>query len=59
MKKLGGSIAGLRKQDERSVFEENGIPAKSAPIICYESVMGEYVSGYTKQGAEVLLIMTQ
>ncbi len=31
---------------------------KIAPVICYESVFGEYVTGYVKNGAEALFIIT-
>jgi apolipoprotein N-acyltransferase len=53
---LGGTIAGLGTQKERSIFE--GEKGKIAPIICYESVFGSYVTDYLKKGAEALVIMT-
>jgi hypothetical protein len=31
---------------------------KSAPIICYESIYGEYVSTYVKRGANIITIIT-
>jgi apolipoprotein N-acyltransferase len=31
---------------------------KAAPIICYESVFGKFVTGYVRKGAEVLFIIT-
>lgn len=56
VKSLGGTIAGLGTQKVRSVFgDESG---KVAPIICYESVFGDYVTDYIKKGAEALIIMT-
>lgn len=55
--KLDGSIAGLGVQPSRSVFTDaNGIGY--APVICYESVFGEYHTGYIRAGAQVGLIMT-
>ncbi len=55
--KLGGSLAGLGKQKERSVFTaQDG--TKLAPIICYESVYGAYTTGYVRNGANALVIMT-
>lgn len=55
--KLGGSVAGLGKQAERSAFTStNG--TRIAPVICYESVYGEYTTGYVRNGAEALFIMT-
>ncbi len=54
--KLGGS-RGLGKQKERSVFKSkkgSGV----APVICYESIFGEYTTGYIKNGAEAIFIVT-
>lgn len=54
---LGGTTGSLGMQEDRTVFnsaEEN----KVAPIICYESVYGEYVSEYVKNGANFLAIIT-
>lgn len=54
---LGGTVAMKTTQEERSAFSlTNGV--KIAPIICYESVYGEYVTQYVKNGADVLAIMT-
>ncbi len=44
-------------QEERSVFELTGGEA-AAPIICYESVYGDYVTGYVRNGAGFLSIIT-
>lgn len=53
---LGGTVSGFGIQRERSVFESNS--GKIAPIICYESVFGDYSTGYVKKGAEAFMIMT-
>ncbi|MGM0636039.1 MAG: apolipoprotein N-acyltransferase [Bacteroidota bacterium] len=54
---LGGTVAMKTTQEERSHFETNkGVTI--APIICYESVYGEYVGDYVKNGADVLGIIT-
>lgn len=53
---LGGSYEGLTEQAERSVFV-NG-PLKVGPIICYESIFGEYTGGYVKNGATAFFIVT-
>lgn len=54
---LGGAYGGgLATQEKRSVFESNY--ARIAPIICYESVYGPFVSDYVKKGAEILFVMT-
>ncbi|MEO7176131.1 MAG: apolipoprotein N-acyltransferase [Saprospiraceae bacterium] len=56
VKKLGGSIYGLQMQAERSVFASHG--HKVAPVICYESIYGGYVTSYVKAGAQAICIMT-
>lgn len=53
---LGGSLATLTTQKERAVFSHQN--TKMAPIICYESVYGNYVREYVKKGAEFLTIIT-
>ena len=54
---LGGTVAMKTTQDKRSVFElMDG--RKVAPIICYESVYGEYVTDYVDEGADFLAIIT-
>ncbi len=53
---LDGTIEGLGTQQERSVFRSaNG---DVAPVICYESVFGEYVTQYIRNGAKAIFIMT-
>jgi len=54
---LGGSTGGYGKQDEPSVFySQAGIGA--APVICYESIWGEYVGKYVLKGAQFIAIIT-
>jgi apolipoprotein N-acyltransferase len=53
---MGGTTGTLGKQKERSVFTSaNG---KIAPVICYESVYGNYVAEYVRNGAEYIFIIT-
>jgi apolipoprotein N-acyltransferase len=54
---LGGTVATKTTQKKRSVFQIKN-QAKVAPIICYESVYGEYVTDYVKNGAQFLAIIT-
>ncbi|HEY3387011.1 MAG TPA: apolipoprotein N-acyltransferase [Saprospiraceae bacterium] len=54
--KLGGSYEGHTKQAERSVF--TGGPLAVAPIICYESIYGDYTGGYVRKGATAFFIVT-
>lgn len=54
---LGGTTGSLGTQNERTVFVSNK-SVKIAPIICYESIYGEFVSSYVKNGAQALFIIT-
>jgi len=54
--KLGGSVSGFASQPERSVFKGDGTAV--APVICYESVFGEYCNGYIQAGPEAIFIVT-
>jgi len=54
---FGGSSGSYGKQDEPSVFySQSGIGA--APVICYESIWGEYVAEYVKKDAQFIAIIT-
>ncbi|OBX25330.1 apolipoprotein N-acyltransferase [Gelidibacter algens] len=55
---LGGTLAMKTTQDARSVFVTENPNLKVGPIICYESVYGEFVTGYVRNGATVLAIVT-
>ncbi|MCE9538354.1 MAG: apolipoprotein N-acyltransferase [Bacteroidetes bacterium] len=55
---LGGTTGSLGIQDERSVFVSLDGTIKAAPVVCYESVYGEYVSEYVKNGAQFIAIIT-
>jgi apolipoprotein N-acyltransferase len=55
--KFGGTTAGYAKQKERTVLnEKNGF--KIAPAICYESIYGEFMSKYVRNGANLICIIT-
>jgi len=53
---FGGTTGSLAGQEEPSVFSNGTTPV--APVICYESVYGEYVTEYVKKGAELIFILT-
>lgn len=54
--KLGGVMGRCIGQDEISVLHAGDVPVGS--VICYESVYGEYCTGYVKKGARALVIIT-
>ena len=55
---LGGTVSSRAIQQHRSVFEHKKIKLKTGPIICYESIYGEFVTGYVRKGAHFLAIIT-
>jgi apolipoprotein N-acyltransferase len=55
---LGGTRWGYGIQENRICFRHTSLSQKIAPIICYESVFGSYVTEYVKNGAEALFIIT-
>ena len=55
---LGGTVASLGTDKERLAFSNPYNKGKIAPIICYESIYGEFVTDYVKKGANFLAIVT-
>ena len=56
--KLGGANSSYGVQENRSVFVSSNNFVKVAPVICYESVYGEYLNNYILNGANVIFIIT-
>jgi apolipoprotein N-acyltransferase len=55
---LGGTVSSRGIQDYRGVFEHTETKLKTGPVICYESIYGEFVTGYIREGAQFLAIIT-
>ena len=57
---LGGSNSSLGNDTEQRTFafEVNGKPLRIGTAICYESVYGELVGNFVKNGANVLSVIT-
>ncbi len=55
--KLGG-IPGTRATQEKRTALFNSDSIGVAPVICYESVYGEYVTGYVQDGAQLIFVVT-
>ena len=54
---LGGTVGTLATDDMRKNFiTKNGV--KTATVICYESIYGEFVSAFVRNGAQVIFIIT-
>jgi apolipoprotein N-acyltransferase len=55
---LGGTAGGLGSQEERTVYPTATSALKVAPVICYESVYGDFVNQYARNGATLIGIIT-
>jgi apolipoprotein N-acyltransferase len=54
---LGGTTGSLGIEKQPMIFTDE-IGTKVAPIICYESVYGEFVSNYISKGAQAIFVIT-
>lgn len=54
---LGGTVGSLGTDRIRKVFHTTG-DHKASPVICYESVFGEFYSEYVRNGAKLMIIIT-
>lgn len=55
---FGGTSGTLGRDSERKVFIPWDNHFKAAPIICYESIYGDYITEYVRKGANILTIIT-
>jgi apolipoprotein N-acyltransferase len=55
---FGGTVASRVTQKKRDVFSHTNSKLKAAPIICWESIFGEFVTGYVNQGATFLAVIS-
>ncbi|MET4107839.1 apolipoprotein N-acyltransferase [Hymenobacter sp. UYP22] len=55
---LGGTAGGLGSQEERTVYQTATPALKVAPVICYESIYGDFVNQYAQNGATLIGIIT-
>lgn len=56
---LGGTVGSYGSQEERTVFRSATDSAlRVAPVICYESVYGDFVAEYIRNGATLIGIIT-
>lgn len=56
--KLGGTFGSLGIQEDREIFRSANDSIQIAPVICYESIYGEYLNGYIKNGANFIFVIT-
>ncbi|MBO0360387.1 apolipoprotein N-acyltransferase [Hymenobacter sp. BT186] len=55
---LGGVVGSYGSQEERTVFHTTDPSLRLGPSICYESVYGDFMAQYVKNGATLLGIIT-
>jgi apolipoprotein N-acyltransferase len=55
---LGGTSGSLGMQDTRTAFFSPDRSKVTAPVVCYESIYGEYVGEYINNGAKFISIIT-
>jgi len=57
---LGGTVGSVGSQAERTVFAApaNAPALRVAPVICYESIYGDFVGEYARNGATLLSVIT-
>ncbi len=58
MLNFGGSTYSLTTQSERTVFRNHKNNAAVAPLVCYESIFGEFTSNFVKNGANLISVST-
>jgi apolipoprotein N-acyltransferase len=55
---LGGTFGSQGTQEERTVFFSHDKKVGIAPVICYESVYSDFVTGYIRNGANMIFVIT-
>jgi len=55
---LGGTTRGYTPQAERTTLNDIHGNTKIGTLICYESVYGEFATGYVKNGANIMAVIT-
>jgi apolipoprotein N-acyltransferase len=55
---FGGTGGGYTAQEDRTVLIDSINGYRIAPAICYESIYGEFLTGYVRNGANLICIIT-
>jgi apolipoprotein N-acyltransferase len=55
---FGGTTGGYARQEKRTVLVCANSQYKIAPAICYESIYGEFMTGFVRNGANVICVIT-
>lgn len=55
---LGGTVGSLGLSPERTVFTNSNNGLKYSAVVCYESIYGDFMAQFVRNGAELLFIIT-
>lgn len=55
---FGGIGGSMGRSDSAMVFSAPGNPYRPAPVICYESIYSDYLTEYTRRGANIITVIT-
>ena len=55
---LGGTVGSLGLSTERTVFTNRFNGVKFGVVVCYESIYGDFMAGFVRNGAQILFIIT-
>jgi apolipoprotein N-acyltransferase len=55
---FGGTTGGYAKQEERTVLVDQNSGLAIAPAICYESIYGDFMTGFFRNKANLMVIIT-
>ncbi|HTI91042.1 MAG TPA: apolipoprotein N-acyltransferase [Puia sp.] len=56
--KFGGTTNGYTGQDDRTVLNTTNHSYHIAPAVCYESIYGEFMSRYVRNGGNLIAVIT-
>lgn len=56
--KFGGTTGGYTGQNERTVLNSYNQTYRIAPAVCYESIYGEFMAEYVRNGANIIVVIT-
>ena len=56
--KFGGTTGSYAGQKERTVLKSYNHSYNIAPAVCYESIYGEFMSKYVRNGADLIAVIT-
>ena len=59
VEKFGGTAGSLGTQEYRGVFAHTTTGDVLGPVICYESIYGDFMSGFIRNGATMIFVLTE